>query len=293
MVKRYYGGVMSKTPLAPSTNSAKGFWGISQQLQAQAAGWPLPGLPGMPAAYTTLINSFNGTKYYLDAVNGNDLNNGTSSTTAWATYSKFATITSGISSNIMLIVLSGTYTLSSINLGNGYAEVCISDYGYPRQIVCAPGSTTFNWNADGGQRDAPFFNLASASSNIYGGTFKRNSGARSTSYMCAFFGNTTASFIGKVYNLALVETGTYWSFNYANAGFPAGSEVNQCSLYTPAAGLGSYAGTGLTVNNGTGNYVTNGTVTFNNYLVAPMNSSTYITATATNQGVYYGTYAWL
>ena len=41
MPKLFPGGVISATQLAPSTSSAKGFWGLQDEMQAQQSGnWP-------------------------------------------------------------------------------------------------------------------------------------------------------------------------------------------------------------------------------------------------------------
>lgn len=300
MVKRYFGGIMSATP--PTIGAtAYGFWNQPAQAQAQKAGtWPILALPGMTAAYQTLINNFAGTKYYLSPT-GNDTNNGTSKDTPLATYGRFYTLTSANTGNIMLIVLPGTYSLSSVNLFNSYGEVAISDNGYARQIVCAPGQVTFNWTPTIGLRDAAPFNLANASSNVYGCIFNRNTENRSETYAVAVFNNTTAAFTGKVYNVAIKETNTTgnggkWSLNYANGSFPAGTAAYQCAFYSPLAPMSSYSGSGMDVVNCVSNTNLVGTtsVTLTNYLNAAgtMNSTNFSVSSATNQGVYYGTYAW-
>ena len=100
------------------------------------------------------------------------------------------------------------------------------------------------------------------------------------------------------YNCVFQETNANnnWSILYDNNS-SASATVNNCSFYVSAAGLGDYSGgTSFSIINCAFNYTYSTTVTTNtnSYILSShnMNSTTYVSPGATNQGVYYGTYAW-
>ena len=293
MTRRYPSGLISPTTFVTTADNASGIFDIPTQMQLKNSQlWPTKNT-NFNSTYQNLINNFSGTKYYVSTT-GSDTNDGLSENTAFQSYARFYAVTSALTTNIMCIFLPGTYTLSSITLASD-CEVCISDNSYPRTYVCSPGKTIFQWTASAGKRDCAPLNFNNAGSNIYGATIKRNNNSRTLNYSVAFFNNTTANFLGKAYNTVFQETNANgnWSMNYANSGFPTGSEVNYSTFAVVQAALSSYSGTGLVLNNCAGNYTyTTSSSTFNNWVTAngTMDPTSYYIAGAS--GVYNGTYAW-
>lgn len=265
---------------------------------------PTNPIAGFNAAYTSLINSFSGTKYYIDPVNGSDLNDGLTLSSAYATYSKFYTVTSSNASSIMCIFMAGTHTLTNqvaTPYSGAYGACAIKDNNYQRTYVCAGGNAIMDWSAasSASQRDVSPFELQNSSSVVYGGVWKRNNGNRANSYSVAWFNNETVTFKGKLYNCVLYETSTNgnWTTGYSNSAYTAGTQANYCTFYTSGATApwSPYSSSSNLVldhcvNNGTVLTSVDATSTITSHVGTTINSS-YVAATGTS-GVYYGTYAW-
>lgn len=290
MSRAINGGVIGQLSI-PTLDNAKGMWDINTHtLYKKNLSWPQPSLPGFTSSYQTLINDYTGPKYFINATTGNDSNNGTSQSTPWQTYTKFRTTVGATAA--MVIFLEGTYALSSL-AGGGDSAVCMVDQGGAKKIVCAPGRVKFTWNATSGGRDRPFFYFTSTGTVVYGGKFVRTTNV-TEAYSAAFFTNSASinSFRGSCYNCAFEETTNYWAFGYANEGWTAGTTISQCTFRAPTNALADYSGsTAMTILNCAGRTLTTYSTVTNYYGGTPADQ-TYVVAGATNQGVYYGTYAW-
>lgn len=290
MTRALNGGVIGQKSI-PSAASTKGVWDLNTySFYKKDNEWPIGTLAGFTPSYQNLVNNYVGSKYYVDAVNGNDANNGTSITTPWQTYTKFRT-TVGASA-AMVIFLEGTYALDSL-AGGGDSAVCMVDQGGAKKIVCVPGKVKFTWNATSGGRDRPFFYFTNTGTVVYGGKFVRTTNVQAT-YSAAFFTNSGSinTFQGSCYNCAFEETSNYWSFGYANEGWTAGTTISQCTFRAPTDAMADYSGsTAMTILNCAGKTLTTSSTVTNYYAGTPADQ-TYVVTGATNQGVYYGTYAW-
>ena len=292
---RCNGGIIGNTNVI----TTGGLYNLSDTYIARRAGlWPAAPLV-WPTAYTDLMNNFSGTKYYIDAVNGSDSNNGLSVGTAVKTIGQFVTLTNTTNASIMAIILPGTYNPTAINVHLvGYGSVCYYDNNYARTLVGYPGKCIWDYTANTSDRDAQVIAFQNASSAAYGITFKRNNNARSANYMTAFVGTETSYFAGKIYNCVFQETNANnaWSLGYANSGFPAGAALNYCTFAVNAASAGDYSGSGMAVNSCFFNYTyTSSSNTFSACQIGTshsLNFSTYTSAEATTSGIAYGTYAW-
>lgn len=249
-----------------------------------------------PTAYLTLINSFSGTKYYLDAINGSDSNNGTSPSTPWKTYTHAEGQTNSISSAIMFVMDSGVYDHSVVQ--DTYASTILKDWGYERHWVCNPGNTVISGTALA-QRDFPAFQLVSGST-VTGAIVRRNNNGKTTNYTVAFFRGFDYN-NGTIRNCVIEEVGTNgnWSLQYDNNANANGA-VNNCLFNVTEVGQNDYSG-------GAGFVVTNTAFTYtygsgsatktNPYVGATVNTTSggfAYTLTANNDlsGVWSGTYAW-
>ena len=257
-------------------------------------------------AYATLISSFAGTKIYVDIVNGSDTaNNGLSSATPFATITKALTYRDTLTGGTYaIIVYPGTYTMSPYYINGGNVSAGIADVNpsgsnqKPTTFICAPGKVIISFTSDATARDGPAVFQNGTTSGVYGAIIKRNNNGKATNYSTAFFAGTWGGGYGVYYNCVFQETNANnnWSILYDNNS-SASATVNNCSFYVSAAGLGDYSGgTSFSIINCAFNYTYSTTVTTNtnSYILSShnMNSTTYVSPGATNQGVYYGTYAW-
>ena len=256
-------------------------------------------------AYATLISSFAGTKIYVDIVNGSDTtNNGLSAATPFATITKALTYRDTLTGGTYaIIVYPGTYNMSpyyiGANVSAGIADVNPSgSTSKTTTFICAPGKVIISFTSDATARDGPAVFQSGTTSGVYGAIIKRNNNGKTTSYSTAFFAGTWGGAYGVYYNCVFQETNANnaWSILYDN-GSTGSATVNNCSFYVSAAGLGDYSGgTSFSIINCAFNYTYSTTVTTNtnSYILTShnMNSTTYVSPGATNQGVWYGTYAW-
>jgi hypothetical protein len=244
--------------------------------------------------YQTLITGSGATKRYVDAALGSNSNNGTSETSAWLTFDYALSQTAATTSEVMIIVNPGTYTVTAS--ANVNASYLFSDGNYARKIVCAPSQVTLQWTATG-VRDAPFVDLQNAGSAIYGAILLRNHGGKAaTSYTVAVFNGSTANLKGNFYNCVFRETNAnqYWSLQYDN-GSVISSQVNNCTFYFGATTLSDYSGgAGLVLNNCAFNQANPaGSSTKNNTIYSQsVNATTYLITGVSTAGVASGTYDW-
>jgi hypothetical protein len=282
-----------------NTNSigSGGIYNLSDAYNAARAGlWPTSPL-NWPTAYSNLINGFSGTKYYIDAVNGNDSNSGTIAAPL-KTMGQFVTLTNSTSGSIMAVLYPGTYNQTALSVNGG--SVCFYDNNNARTLVGFPGKCFLTYTANTGDRDSEILAFQNASSAAYGITFQRNNNSRTTNYTVAMFGHPGSSsyFAGKMYNCVFQETNANnaWSLGYANNGFPAGAALNYCTFAVNAASAGDYSGSGMAVNSCFFNYTyTSSSNTFSACETGSahtLNFTTYKSTEATASGIAYGTYAW-
>jgi hypothetical protein len=244
--------------------------------------------------YQTLINTSVATKRYVDAANGSNSNNGTSETSAWLTFDYALSQTAATTSEVMIIVNPGTYTVTASAAAS--ASYLFSDGNYARKIVCSPGRVKFQW-ASTAARDAPMVDLQNSGSAMYGATLLRDNSGKTTSYTVAVFGGTTASLKGNFYNCVFRETNANnaWSLQYDNAAQTIASQVNNCTFYFGTASTGDYSGgAGLVLNNCAFNQANPaGASTKNSTIYSQsVNATTYAIPSVTTAGVYSGTYDW-
>jgi hypothetical protein len=303
MVKRYAGGVISGTKLTPTVLSASGFFNLAEQLQASASNtWPKP-IYTFPTTYASLISGFVGTVLYVDSSIGSDNYNGTSYLTPFATVDKAHTVRATISStNTMIVIRPGTYTVATMNPTTSSSAAF---FDYPASLttyVCAPGKTILNFTS-GANRDGSVACFYQSTSAIYGAIINRNNNGKTLNYSTAFFNNTTSTYLGTFYNCVVseVNANNAWALQYDNAATGSGKATN-CSFYNLAAGQASYGGSAsFTLTNCAFNYAagTDNGVHTNDLILSSHNMTSgsanppYVSPGATNQGVYYGTYAWV
>jgi hypothetical protein len=253
-------------------------------------------LNAFPAVSQSFINSFTGTRKFVDITNGSNTNNGDTEATAYQTLAYAQSQTSAINTAVMYVINPGTYNLTAVEV-SGFASAGFSDSNLPRTFFCAPnGQTVFQWTA-GSQRDAAMVSLQNNGSAVYGAVLKRNNNGRSQNYEVAMFNNSTAHCQGDFYNCVFQETNANgnWSLQYDNSA-SAQSTVNHCTFYTIENGASDYTGgAGLVFNNCAFNYNYGaGSATKNNTVVnQTIDAEDYELATDnTTYGVYSGTYAW-
>ena len=254
-----------------------------------------------PSAYKTLIDNFSGTKYYLDAINGSDSNNGTSPSTPWKTYSYAEGQTNASSSAIMFVIDQGVYD-HSVTTGE-YTSTIFDDWGYERHWVCRPGNTVISGTALA-TRDFPAFQLRNSNSTLTGAIVRRDNNGKTTNYTVAFFrGLPGSTYInGTVRNCVIEEVGSNgnWSLQYDN-NVNANGAVNNCLFNVTEAAQGDYTGgSGLVVTNTafTYTYGSGNATKINPYVGATVNTTSgafAYTLTTNNSlsGVWSGTYAWV
>lgn len=303
MTKRYLGGLISTTAPSVGVLSAPGIYSISQQVQYQNSNtWPR-NLYSFPTVYQSLITGFSGTVLYVDASIGNDTNNGTSMLTPYATVDKAQTTRTSLStSNVMIVIRPGTYTVSVTNNGSAsYAFFDISS-AYYTVYVCAPGKTILNFTS-GTARDGAICAFNHSSSAMYGAILNRNNNGKTLNYSTAFFNNTTTTYLGSLYNCVISEVNpnNIWAIQYDNSAAGTG-KVDYCSFYVPAIGQNSYGGSAsFVLTNSVFNYgygtdlaakTTDLTLSPAGTMTSGSATPPYVSPGTTTQGVYYGTYSW-
>lgn len=244
-----------------------------------------------PDAYQSLIDSFSGTKYYVDP-SGNDSNSGTSDTSAWATPGyAFDSAPTGS----MIIVLPGTYTINTSNnlSGSSYNGACVWDNDKNLKIVCAPGQTTFNCS-NSGARDYHALSLRNNSSAIYGAYIRRDNGGRTNQYSVAFMGFNAGynDVDGDHFNCVIREINSNGNFSAHYDNSSLANWIGTNSLYMGSNWTGNYSGGGgVTCTDCASNnssWTTSGTNT--GTLTGATVQSNF--STGVSKGVYAGTYAW-
>lgn len=253
-------------------------------------------LNAFPAVSQSFINSFTGTRKFVDITNGSNTNNGDTEATAYQTLAHAQSQTAAINTAVMYVINPGTYNLTSVEV-TSFGCAGFSDSNLPRIFFCAPnGQTVFQWTA-GAQRDAAMVSLQNNGSAVYGAVLKRNNGGRTDNYSVAMFNNGTTYCQGDFYNCVFQETNANgnWSLQYDNSA-SAQSTVNNCTFYTIENGASDYTGgAGLVFNNCAFNYNYGaGSATKTNTVVNQIiDAEDYeLTTDNTIYGVYSGTYAW-
>ena len=248
-----------------------------------------------PTAYQTLISSFVGTKYYV-ASNGSNSNNGTSASTPWASID-YATSTAV--SGSMIIIATGDYYKIFNGQEDGYVGTTgFRDYNKSLTIVAAPGRTRlYTYASPSNCRDLSAYGCLNAGTKVYGLTFIRDNGGRTTSYSNAFFGwyagEAGNSVRGELYNCAFREINSngYWALHYDNGNIASWKAYN-CT-FLGANWQGNYSGGSSTL---VSNCVSNTT-----YGISGSNTGSvygqsfygnYNYSSSPTAGVYSGTYAW-
>lgn len=258
-----------------------------------------------PDAYNAAIARAVGTSdytYYVDATNGNDSNNGTSPSTAFASIDQLNTVMNALTtSTVAAIIYPGEYTITPFAgwfySSGSFVTVPFKDFGYARKIICAPGKVDFSWTA-GTQRDAPLVDFGSTSSAIYGAVLKRNNNGKTNNYSVAFNGGITAAGNHQLYNCVIQETNTNgnWSLQYDNNNNSVGKWYN-CTVAVNEIASNDYSGAaGFVITDTVFNYTYgtgNATKTSSEVLAAhDLDFTTYEGTDSGTDGVYYGTYAW-
>jgi hypothetical protein len=303
MVKRYTGGVISGTKASISVLSSSGFFNLAEQAQAKSSNtWPMP-IYTFPTVYASLISGFVGTIIYVDSSIGNDNNNGSSYITPYATIDKAHTIRATLTTtNVMIVVRPGTYSVAVMSPSGSSSSALFDVANGSTVYVCAPGKTIINFTSNA-NRDGSLCHFGKSASAVYGAIIRRDNAGKTLNYSTAFFNNTTATYLGTLYNCAIseVNANNAWAIQYDNGATGTG-KADYCSFYVLAAGQSSYGGsTSLTVSNSTFNYgygTDNGihtnelTLTSHN-MTSESATPPYVSPGTTTQGVYYGTYAWV
>ena len=253
---------------------------------------------GFGPVATNFIDTFSGTKKYIDITNGSDSNNGDTDAAAYQTLAYAQAQTAAISTAVMYVIKPGVYDLTPVVVQAAYPQSAgFSDGNLPRTFFCAAGQVIFQWTANSAEREAAMVHLQNANSAVYGAILKRNNVNKTTSYSTAMFHGTSTPSNGDFYNCVFQETNAngIWSLQYDNY-VQVTNTVNNCSFYTVQNGLNDWTGSaGLVLNNcafryapGTTSATQNSTVT-----VQTMDATTYELATNNStHGVYSGTYAW-
>jgi hypothetical protein len=257
-----------------------------------------------PSSYVSLINSSTDTKYYIDAVNGSNSNDGTSIATPWQTYAYAFDQTKNVTSAIMFIFAEGTYTQLIVDpTDTSFTSALIADNNKPRTFVCQPGKVIFTGTGSS-VRDMPMYRLGPTSS-VYGAIFRRDNNGKTANYSVAMVRGTGGypGHSGNVYNCVFEEINANgnWSLQYDNWANSTGQIVN--SLFNVVeVGASDYAGSsGLVLSNcaftytwGSGNATKTNTdvgvtvISSNTQIVDPYK----ITSNNTSKGVWSGTYKW-
>jgi hypothetical protein len=245
--------------------------------------------------YNNLINTWTNDIRYVDATNGSNTNNGLSQGTAWQTYNYAHSQIENITTPVMLVIAAGVYTATSISTGDGYTETLFWDKGYERTYLCSPGAARFVWTANGGQRDIPIGQFTNANSKVIGAIIERNNNGRTDNYAVSMFRGNLIGNKGSYLNCVFRETNANgnWSLHYDNNNnMPI--TIDQCVFYTTENATAPYSGgPGLTITNCVFTHNDSSSIATTNTLFnTSVNGTTYETASATNQGVYYGTYKW-
>lgn len=250
-----------------------------------------------PSTYNSLINTFLGTKIFVDSSLGNDFNTGLSSSFPYATMNKAMTVRNTLTtSNVMIIVNPGTYAMTTSS--NALASYILNDINsYSTVVVCSPGKVIFTWNA-GAARDASIVNFQSYGSAVYGAIFKRDNNGKTASYPTALCNSQSVNQLGPMYNCVFQETNANgnWSIVYNNSNTVTGT-INYCTFAINEAGIGDYSsGANQVFNNCLYNWTyTSTSSTQNNPVILSghdLSFTTYSSPNAAGSGVYYGTYAW-
>jgi len=253
--------------------------------------WTAPSIP----AGITLTDGWTNDIRYVDSVNGSNSNNGLTQGSAWQTYNYAHTQIVNITTPVMLVILPGVYTTTSISIGDGYTETLFWDNGKERVYACLPGEVRFVWTAAGGIRDCPIGQFTNANSKLIGAIVERNNNGRTDNYAVSMFRGNGTGHRGSYLNCVFRETNANgnWSLHYDNNNnMPI--TINQCVFYTTKNAASSYSGgAGMVITNCVFTHDDSSSIATTNTLFnTPVTLPTYVTASATNQGVYYGTYSW-
>lgn len=235
--------------------------------------------PDFPVAYSTLINSFSGTKIYVKKT-GSDSNAGTSEEAPKLTIQGAV---SAASSGSMIIVYPGVYTSTNVH-------TMVTDGNKNLQIVCSPGRVKIT-GTNTVDRDFHCFGLNHNSSKLYGLIMERNNNGRTDNYMNAFMRWLTN---GEAYNCVFREVSANGRFSTHYDNENTSSWLADGCLFIGGAWQGNYSGGGAaTTRNSASNnssWTASGVFTGNQ---KPVTIGPNWTVGSTAYGVYSGTYAWV
>lgn len=266
------------------------------------------GLPGgssggggalFPPAYQSLIDNHTGPFMYIDPVNGNDSNDGSSLALAKQNYFN---IGGSISSSTMIVHYPG---VSQKNYDSTTSQFGVIDKGIISadglKLVCAPGQVIIRGRNSNTGRDFFAWEVDVTDFIMYGAILERVT-ERTNNYSNAFHGPATKS---NYYNCVFRSTeATNWdsansqtngdfSMHYDN-GDTIDITATGC-LYVGGTWQDNYTGGSncdllYSASNLSGT-TTSGDTTGSAFGSAKTISSTW-QVDSTNYGVYYGTYAW-
>ena len=254
----------------------------------------IQGAANINSSYNDYIAAWTNDIRYV-ATSGSDTNDGLSQETAWQTYNYAHSQIENITTPVMLIIKPGVYTATSILIGDGYTETLFRDKGYERTYLCSPGLVRFVWTAAGVTRDCPIAQFTNANTKLIGAIVERNNNGRADNYAVAMFRGNGTGHLGSYLNCVFRETGANgnWSLHYDNNNsMPV--TIDQCVFYTTENATSPYSGGGgMTITNCVFTHDdSSGVATTNTLFNTTVDGTTYETISATNQGVYYGTYRW-
>lgn len=266
------------------------------------------GLPGgssgsgggayFPPAYQSLIDNHTGSFIYVDPVNGDDSNNGSSLELAKQNYFNIG----AVSASTMIVHYPGVsqtdYASATSQLGTINKSIIANSN---IRLVCAPGQVVIRARNSGSGRDFFAWEVDNTSFIMYGAIVERVT-ERTNNYMNAFHGPSTKSdyfncvfrsIAATNWDSANSQTNDKFSMHYDNSN-AINIEANGC-LYVGGTWQSNYSGgTGCdclySASNLSGT-TTAGAKTGSAFGTAKSISSTW-EVDSTNYGVYYGTYAW-
>ena len=292
-------GLTSTTDTSVTGFKITTFTAGTGSVQINEAGVVEEPVVGFGPVATNFIDTFSGTKKYIDITNGSDGNNGDTDATAYQTLGYAQTQTAAIGTAVMYVIKPGVYDLTPTIISANFSSVGISDGNLPRTFFCAAGQVILQWTANSAERDAGMTSLQNANSAMYGAILKRNNNGKSLNYSVGMInGETAQPSNGDFYNCVFQETNANgnWALQYDNGGDGVTSILNNCSFYTTENGANDYAGgAGLVLNNNAFRYApgTTGATLTNAVTVQTMNATTYeLSANNNTHGVHSGTYSW-
>lgn len=251
-----------------------------------------------PPAYQSLIDNHTGSFIYIDPVNGDDSNNGSSLELAKQNYFNIG----AVSASTMIVHYPGVsqtdYASSTSQLGTINKSIIANS---SIRLVCAPGQVVIRARNSGSGRDFFAWEVDNTSFIMYGAIVERVT-ERTNNYMNAFHGPSTKSdyfncvfrsIAATNWDSANSQTNAKFSIHYDNSN-AIDIDATGC-LYVGGTWQSNYSGGSncdlrYSASNLSGT-TTSGNKTGSAFGTAKSISSTW-EVDSTNYGVYYGTYAW-